>query len=197
MSLVRLRRTAVVLAVLTAASAVGPVAASAAPGPEAAQAARPDFTLTILHANDLESALLPTTGTDGGTYGGADRFVELIQQQQRAAKTGRPGAGQAGKRGVLTISAGDNFLPGPQLAASEGSGQPLYDATAFSAAGFDVSIFGNHDFDLNPDFLAQWLGDVTSDTTFVSGNLGRRRAGTARPRPGRDDRHHARREHPR
>jgi 5'-nucleotidase len=132
---------------------------------------KPDFTLTILHANDLESALLPVTTKNGETYGGADRFVELLQQQQKLAQTGKPAAGQAGKRGVLTISAGDNFLPGPQLAASEDSGEPIYDATAFSEAGFDVSIFGNHDFDQTPEFLAEWLDDVSSSTAFVSNNL--------------------------
>ncbi|HEY8589403.1 MAG TPA: 5'-nucleotidase C-terminal domain-containing protein, partial [Naasia sp.] len=137
-----------------------------------AKAPKVDFTLTVLHANDLESSLLPVIGTDGGIYGGADRFVELIQQQQSAATTGAPGAGQAGKRGVITISAGDNFLPGPQLAASEESGKPIYDAQAFVAAGFDVSIFGNHDFDQTPDFLGEWLEDVGDATTFVSGNLG-------------------------
>ncbi|MDQ4138437.1 MAG: bifunctional metallophosphatase/5'-nucleotidase, partial [Actinomycetota bacterium] len=163
------RVLAVTAAAATLLACAAPAAASAAK-PE--KAPNPDFTLTILHANDLESALLPTTTDDGVTFGGADRFVELIQQQQKAATTGKPGPGQAGKRGELTISAGDNFLPGPQLAASEESGKPIYEATAFSAAGFDVSIFGNHDFDQNPDFLAEWLGDVTSDTVFVSGNLG-------------------------
>ncbi|MGY1743626.1 MULTISPECIES: bifunctional metallophosphatase/5'-nucleotidase [unclassified Blastococcus] len=168
-----LRRGTVVLTVAAATLTTGALAgtASAKPPAESPGAARPDFTLTILHANDLESSLLPVTGTDGGTYGGVDRFVELVQQQQHAAVTGAPGQGQAGKRGVLTISAGDNFLPGAQLAASEDSGQPIYDATAFTAAGFDVSILGNHDFDLGPEFLAQWLEDVEG-TTFVSGNLG-------------------------
>ena len=168
MSLTHLRRGTVVATVAAATLASGTLAGTAAAEPAAAP--KPDFTLTLLHANDLESALLPTKGTDGGTYGGVDRFVELIQREQQAAVTGKPGAGQAGKRGVVTISAGDNFLPGANLAASAGSGLPIYDATAFNAAGFDVSIFGNHDFDLTPDFLAEWLDDVEG-TQFVSGNL--------------------------
>ncbi len=169
-----LRRGTVVFTVAAAALTSGTLAGTASAKPPAGSPAadRPDFTLTILHANDLESALLPVTGADGGTYGGADRFVELMQQQQQhAAVTGRPGEGQAGKRGVLTVSAGDNFLPGAQLAASQEEGAPNYDAIAFDAAGFDVSILGNHDFDLGPDFLADWLADV-DDTTFVSHNLG-------------------------
>ena len=172
MYLSHLRRRTLVVTLATATLAGGTFAGTAAAKPAPAPAPKPDFTLTLLHANDLESSLLPVTGTDGGTYGGVDRFVELIQQQQQAAVTGKPGPGQAGKRGVVTISAGDNFLPGPQLAASEDSGAPIYDATAFSAAGFDVSIFGNHDFDQSPDFLAEWLGDISSDTAFVSNNLG-------------------------
>lgn len=169
MSPASLRRRAVVVTAATAALVASslPAAASAHPyqrGPKA------DFTLALIHANDLESALLPITGTDGGTYGGVDRFVELIQQQQRlAAKVGHR---LGHKTGVITISAGDNFLPGPELQASEASGGPIYDATAFAAAGFDVSIFGNHDFDLTPDFLGQYLEDVGDDVTFVSNNLG-------------------------
>jgi 5'-nucleotidase len=170
MKSVPLRRalTVTVAAATVFACSVPAVASAAKP----VKSPKPDFTLTILHANDLESSLLPVTNPAGATYGGVDRFVELIQQQQKLAEKGKPRAGQANKRGVLTISAGDNFLPGPQLAASEASGEPIYDATAFSEAGFDVSIFGNHDFDQTPEFLAEWLDDVSSDTRFVSGNLG-------------------------
>ena len=165
-------RRGVVLTAAAATLASGVLTGTAAAAPGGGQSSpRPDFTLTILHANDLESALLPTTTSTGYTYGGVDRFVELVQREQQAATTGRPGAGQAGKRGVLTISAGDNFLPGPNLAAGQQAGAPNYDAIAFDEAGFDVSILGNHDFDLGPEFLADWLGDV-DDTTFVSNNLG-------------------------
>ncbi|MGY2085687.1 bifunctional metallophosphatase/5'-nucleotidase [Blastococcus sp. SYSU DS0539] len=169
MSLTHLRRGTVVATV--AASLVGGSLAGTAAAADPATTT-PDFTLTLLHANDLESALLPVTTEDGDTYGGADRFVELIRQQQIAALTGRPVEGQAKKRGVVTISAGDNFLPGPQLAASEDSRRPIYDATAFNAARFDVSIPGNHDFDLGPDFFAEWIGDLRPQTTIVSSNLG-------------------------
>ncbi|MCZ2861207.1 bifunctional metallophosphatase/5'-nucleotidase [Blastococcus sp. VKM Ac-2987] len=170
MSLTHLRRGTVVATVTAAALAGGGLAGTAAAAPAAEP--QPDFTLTLLHANDLESALLPVTLEDGGTYGGADRFVELIRQQQIAALTGQRAEGMAKKRGVVTISAGDNFLPGPQLAASEDSGRPIYDATAFNAARFDVSIPGNHDFDLGPDFFAEWIGDLRPQTTIVSSNLG-------------------------
>ncbi|MDP5183028.1 5'-nucleotidase C-terminal domain-containing protein [Blastococcus sp. BMG 814] len=170
MSLNHLRRGTVVATVAVATLAGGTMAGTATAAP--AQEPRPDFTLTLLHANDLESALLPVTTEDGATYGGADRFVELIRQQQILALTGPRAEGTAKKRGVVTVSAGDNFLPGPQLAASEESGRRIYDATAFNAARFDVSIPGNHDFDLGPDFFAEWIGDLRPQTTIVSGNLG-------------------------
>ena len=173
MSLSTLRRGTLVVTLATATVVSGTLAGTASATPNtAAKPHAPDFTLTILHANDLESALLPITGTDGGTYGGADRFVALIQQQQEAAISGTPVPGHAENRGVVTVSAGDNFLPGPNLAASEDSGEPIYDATAFNAAGFDVSILGNHDFDLSPDFLVDWIGDVDPQTAIVSNNLG-------------------------
>lgn len=159
---------AVATATLTVAACAVPTVAMAGP-PSAPKA---DFTLTVLHGNDMESALLPITGTDGGSYGGAARFAELFQQLEQEALEADRAPGHAGKRGVVTISAGDNFLPGPNLSASEDSGVANYDAQAFSAAGFDVSALGNHDFDLGPDYLADWLGDVSSDTAFVSNNLG-------------------------
>jgi 5'-nucleotidase / UDP-sugar diphosphatase len=189
MSLTSLRRSALVLAVATATVAGGALAGPASAGDKHGgndknrnHPAGPDFTLTLLHANDQESALLPITGTDGGSYAGAARFTELLERERAAAGKGRPSTGQAGKRGVITISAGDHFLPGVQLAASDGTGEPIYDATAFAAADWDVATFGNHDFDQTPDFLAEWLDDVfgpaTSpdrdrpETIFVSNNLG-------------------------
>jgi 5'-nucleotidase/UDP-sugar diphosphatase len=154
-------------AALTVASCAVPTLAMA--GPPSAE--KPDFTLTLLHANDMESALLPITAA-GGSYGGAARFVELFQQLELEALEAEKLPGQAGKRGVITLAGGDNFLPGPNLSASEDSGVANYDAQAFSAAGFDASALGNHDFDLGPDYLADWLGDVSDDIAFVSNNLG-------------------------
>ncbi|RFU22492.1 bifunctional metallophosphatase/5'-nucleotidase [Geodermatophilus marinus] len=173
MSFLLLRRGAVVLTA-AGATAAGGLTGTAVAGPPAGTPAaeRPDFTLTLLHGNDQESALLPVTGEDGGTYAGAALFTELLQQQRDAAGTGRPAPGQAGKRGVLTVSAGDHFLPGPQLAASDASGGRIYDAVAFTEAGWDVAILGNHDFDRTPDFLGRFLEDIGDGTPFVSDNLG-------------------------
>src|SRR3954454_9410940 len=102
MSLRTFRRGAVVLELASATLTSGALAGTAAAAPSAG---KPDFTLTILHANDLESAWLPVPGVQGGpAYAALDRFVELVQHQQQLAVTGKPAAGQAAKRGVLTIS---------------------------------------------------------------------------------------------
>src|SRR4051794_7559934 len=92
MSFRTFRRSAVVLTLASTTLASGALAGTATAAPSAA---RPDFTLTILHANDLESSLLPATGTDRMQYGGVDRFVELLHEQQQLAVTGKPAAGQA------------------------------------------------------------------------------------------------------
>ncbi len=119
-------------------------------------------TVTLLHANDLESALLPIE-RDGAPYAGAARFVELLQREQRAA--------QRAKTPLLTLNGGDNFLPGAQLDASrDEDAERFYDARAFEEGRFDVSAIGNHDFDLGPDFFAEYLGEVDR-TPFVAANL--------------------------
>ena len=119
--------------------------------------------LTLLHANDLESALLPEADETGAEHAGAARFAALVERQRAAAEAGGP---------VLTLAGGDLFLPGPQLDASrlDGTGE-LYDALAFDAAGFDASAIGNHDFDLTPDFLADYLDAVSGEVPFVAANL--------------------------
>lgn len=179
MSVNHLRRRSLVVALATATLA-GSFATTAAAKPPVQNppVPKPDFTLTLLHANDQESALLPITlpaAQGGGTYAGAARFTELVQRERAAVDEAERPGGQTGKRGVLTISAGDHFLPGVQLAASEDSGEPIYDAAAFAAADWDVATFGNHDFDLTPDYLARWLADAEasgSETLFVTNNLG-------------------------
>ncbi len=129
---------------------------------------RPDFTLTVLFGNDGESALLPIE-RDGAQVAGAALMESTMQRERRRGERG--GYPYRGKRGVLAVSGGDNFLPSAQLSASrQTEGHTIYDAVAFNALDYDASIFGNHDFDLGPPFLADFLGQV-EDTTFSSANL--------------------------
>lgn len=134
--------------------------------------------LTVLHIGDQESWLLSAQGNlrDNATqalsfYGGVDRLATVIGN----AKTAATNAGKS----VITLNAGDSFLPGPRLnasfvnlgtAAADG-GQDFYDAIASRQIGFDATTFGNHEFDLdNTGPIAARFAQV-SGTTYLSANL--------------------------
>ena len=152
-------------------------------------AAWANYSLTILHFNDAEShllnagdpavdpALAPTANVaDLINYGGAARFVTLVNRLRAEAKTD----------GVITISAGDNFLPcavgdasDPLLNKANSEGVN-YDAVFFAAAKVDLAIPGNHDFDYGPARFAAFIDAVHAGkpgaiagfpTRFVSCNL--------------------------
>lgn len=139
-------------AVLTASPA-----AAAAPAP-----ADQPFTLTILHNNDGESQLLGAPADPN--FGGIARFVALAKSLQAAA-TAAPDSG------VLTLSSGDNYLAGPQFAASQEKGVPFYDSIGLDAVGYDALAIGNHEFDFGPDTLADFISGFDSDVPFLSSNL--------------------------
>ena len=132
--------------------------------------------LSILHIGDQESWLLSAQGNlrDDPSqalsfYGGIDRLASVIDQQRTAATA----AGYS----VLTLNAGDAFLPGPRLSASlsnlasaySDGGQDFYDAMAMRYIGFDAAVFGNHEFDLGADVAARFA--QVSGTTYLSANL--------------------------
>lgn len=132
--------------------------------------------LTILHVGDQESWLLSAQGNlrDDASqalsyYGGVDRLASLISDQRTEAAL----AGNS----VLTLNAGDAFLPGPRLTASLemlatsylDGGQDFYDAIAMRHISFDAAVFGNHEFDLGADVAARFA--AVSGTTYLSSNL--------------------------
>src|SRR5690606_1954200 len=125
------------------ASALLAVPAPACADPPAEDA---DFTLTVLHANDLESALLGAPAD--ADYGGAARFTALMERL-RAEESGPEAArgGESEHRGVVSLSSGDMYLAGPELSASMEEGAPFYDAIAAARTGWDAISFGNHEFD--------------------------------------------------
>lgn len=133
------------------------------------------FELTVLHVNDGESALLPTA-----TDPGAARFVaDLKQLQAEGNRTGLPSqASPRAKqvqqvlqgRAAITISSGDNYLAGPRLNASLANPDEFYDALVYTEGGFDAITIGNHEFDLGPDLLADFI-EAADDIPFVSANL--------------------------
>ncbi|MDP2883153.1 MAG: 5'-nucleotidase C-terminal domain-containing protein [Azonexus sp.] len=135
--------------------------------------------LTVLHIGDQESWLISAQGNlrdNAGQsisfYGGVDRLATVIANRKAAATS-------AGKS-VVTLNAGDSFLPGPRLNASfvnlatanpDDGGQDFYDAIASRQIGFDATTFGNHEFDLdNTGPVAARFAKV-SGSTYLSVNL--------------------------
>lgn len=170
--------TAAIGALLVAAAGAG---SSAAAAPGAKSEAKPAFTLSVLFTNDMESALLGVDGdgTDEGPivddgerpYGSSSRMATLFENLRQEAPSEDKQAAQAGKRGVITLSGGDNFLAGPEFAASLENGVPHYDALAAKAMKFDISAIGNHEFDFGPDIYADFIESFGGSLDFVSANL--------------------------
>jgi 5'-nucleotidase len=137
--------------------------------------------VTILHVGDQESWLLSAqgnlrdnTGQALSFYGGIDRLATLMNVRETAnSDLGRT---------VLRVNAGDAILPGPRFSASidttkeqnlatahPDGGQDYYDAIAMRQMGFDVTVFGNHEFDFGLPTAARFAG--ISGTTYLSMNL--------------------------
>lgn len=157
---IRDRRAGLVILIAISLLAVA-VAAGAAPKGE-----KVDFTLTVLHHNDGESDLLE----DDAGAGSISRFGWLVDNLGNQALRGPSKA--RGKSGVIAISAGDNFLAGPELQASFSKGIPYYDAIALDHLDYDAFTIGNHEFDFGPEVLADFINSFTgNDDIFISANL--------------------------
>ena len=137
-------------------------------------------TLTLLHNNDGESSLLPLSNTvepDTGFPNTED--VELPIGSVAAFKTltdQNVAEAEANDNAVVNVYAGDAFLPSATLTCSvDDEEAPVYDAVAQRQIGYDAHIFGNHEFDYTPSFLARFIRDFDSgsgvDQPFLSSNL--------------------------
>lgn len=123
---------------------------------------RADFTLTILHANDGESDLLP-----GDEFGGVARFARTVDDLREEATNDCEV-----ECAVVLLSSGDNFLAGPEFSASLANGKPFFDAMAQDMIGFDAFAIGNHEFDFGPDVLADYIESFSmTPPPFLSANL--------------------------
>lgn len=128
---------------------------------EASRFDRPFYTLTVLHNNDGESELLPE-----GEEGGVARFASVVQRVRDEISVD-------GRRGVVLVSSGDNFLAGPQFNASVENGVPFYDAIALDAIGYDAFAIGNHEFDFGPDVLSDFISSFdVGGCRFAAGGAG-------------------------
>ncbi len=135
--------------------------------PSVAQA----FTLNLLHFSDGESSLLPrsvpaTATNPAFQYSSVGLFADLIDRQRNASSSDFD----------LLVTAGDNYLAGPQFEASLRlpEGQAFYDTRALELFNIDVGGIGNHEFDFGSAVLARFLDpdrDGTSFRPFVSSNL--------------------------
>ena len=164
-------RTAVLTALaLSAAVALLVVATGRGPAPGIA-AAQDDgeVTLTLLHNNDGESALLPLTNAvevDGVTVqvpvAGIAAFGAVIEREVAQARA----AGNA----VLAVYAGDAYLSSAAFLCGQREGAPFFDAVAQGAIPYDAHVIGNHEFDSTPDVLERFIRSF-ADQPFLSANL--------------------------
>ncbi len=133
----------------------------------------PDFTLQLLHFSDAEAGLLASST--------APNLAALVD------------AFEDDYANTLVLSGGDNFIPGPFLAAGTDpavrdainavTGSTMTGTIPLAAAdiailntiGVDASALGNHDFDLGSNALASALaagsGWVGAQFVSVSANL--------------------------
>jgi 5'-nucleotidase len=137
-----------------------------------ADSGKPQFWLTVLHNNDGESQLIDA-GSGLEDFGGAARFATLVQNLKFEATHGsrNPNLTPGGKRGVIMLSSGDNFLAGPEFNASLEKGVAFYDTIAMDLIGYDAAAIGNHEFDFGPDVLADFIEGFVGPLPFVSANL--------------------------
>ena len=103
------------------------------------------FRLKILHLNDLHGQIVRLT--PHGRFPVLARLVWWLQQLRAEAE-------RDPHSGVLFVSAGDE-LSGSLFGADGMAGHAVY--RAYSAAGLDAAVLGNHDLDAGPQALAAAL----------------------------------------
>ncbi|MYA19730.1 MAG: bifunctional metallophosphatase/5'-nucleotidase [Chloroflexi bacterium] len=139
------------------------------PGAQIAGAQGGGVTLTLLHNNDGESALLPLTNTieaDGRTVelpvAGIAAYRAVVERELAAAR--------ADGNAVLAVYAGDAYLSSAAFICGQREGSPFFDAVAQSAIPYDAHVIGNHEFDATPDILERFIRSFEGQP-FLSANL--------------------------
>jgi 5'-nucleotidase len=113
--------------------------------------------LTLLHNNDGESSLaaeaIYKTAAGDLRVGSTSAFAAVFDREITSARM----EGNA----VLSVYAGDSFLPSKNLICSEPgsatSTKPVLDALAQAKMPYDVHVLGNHEFDYGTAFLARYI----------------------------------------
>ena len=140
--------------------------------------ARADFTLDILHINDLHSRIEAINRfdstcsaedeTEGKCFGGIARVKTKIDERRNAI-TGAGG-------NVLVLDAGDQFQGSLFYTTYKGKAAVEF----MNGIGFDAMAVGNHEFDDGPEALAAFLDEAKFPV--ISGNT---LAGASSPVAGR------------
>ena len=119
---------------------------------KAAQAGQENFTITILHSNDLH-AHEDSFDERGRTVGGISRIAHLIKTTKKNGKN------------VLAIDAGDIFQGTPFFETYKGETE----IESLNKAGYDIYTIGNHEFDEGSKNLGEKLKAAKFDV--ISANL--------------------------
>lgn len=145
-----------------------------------------DFTLQLLHASDFEGGV-PAAGTSP-LASDAVRFSAVLNRL-RTSSDGAYGVDSTTLANTLTLSSGDNYIPGPFFNASSDpslngvgglttSSAPVLgrgDIGILNALGIQASVFGNHEFDLGTrqvrDILRTGSGNPGTAFPYLSTNL--------------------------
>ncbi|MCB1420040.1 MAG: metallophosphoesterase, partial [Notoacmeibacter sp.] len=131
-----------------------------------------DFTVNILHINDLHSRIEAINKYDstcgekdeaeGKCFGGVARVHSKINERRDALK----GEG----KNVLVLDAGDQFQGSLFYSTYKGKAALEF----MNGIGFDAMAVGNHEFDDGPDVLATFIDGakfpVISGNTLVGAN---------------------------
>lgn len=125
-----------------------------------------DYTLSILHINDLHSRIQPINASDatcadeaeaaGECFGGIARVASMINERRDAISA------EGGN--VIVLDAGDQFMGSLFYTTYKGE-----DVVEFmNMIGFDAMAVGNHEFDDGPSVLADFID--AAEFPVISGN---------------------------
>lgn len=108
--------------------------------------------VTVLFTHDLHSHLLPSRDEDGGEFGGYARLMTVINEQ----KSKYPNA--------LLVDGGDFSMGSLFQTAFKTSAIEL---RMMGAMGYDVTTFGNHEFDYLPKGLISMLNSAKASGEYT------------------------------
>jgi 5'-nucleotidase / UDP-sugar diphosphatase len=126
-----------------------------------------EFTLHVLHINDLHSRIEPISrfgstcsaedNAAGECFGGVARVHTMINELRDSLR--------AAGENVIVLDAGDQFQGSLMYTTYKGAAE----AEFMNMIGFDAMAVGNHEFDDGPEKLAEFVDMV--GFPVISGNL--------------------------